>query len=79
MTKAAIGLTKFEVGEGLEPVGDDVVVDPYVLVDQDIAEAHRPADRAREHAGADAVLAEQSYRVPVVRRRADLRSRRCAG
>jgi hypothetical protein len=42
----------------VEPVDDDVVVDPDVLVDQNVAEADRPADRAREGGGADAVLAE---------------------
>ena len=39
-------------------------------MDQDIAEADRLADRARERGGADAVLTEQPYRVAVVRRRA---------
>jgi hypothetical protein len=46
-----------EIAEGLEPVGDDVVVDPDVLVDEDVAEADRLADGARECRGADAVLA----------------------
>jgi hypothetical protein len=37
-----------KVAEGLEPVGDDVVVDPDVLVNQDVTEADRLTDRARE-------------------------------
>ncbi len=41
----------FEVGEGIEPVDDNVVVDPDVVVDEDVAEADRLADRAREPRG----------------------------
>jgi hypothetical protein len=38
----------FEVAQGLEPVDDDFVVDPGVIVDQDVAEANRLADGARQ-------------------------------
>jgi hypothetical protein len=64
-----LGHEVLEVSEGLEPVEDYLVIDPDVVMDQDVPEADRLADGASEAWSADAVLAEQPDGVAVVRRR----------
>jgi hypothetical protein len=56
----------FEVSQGFQPIDDYLVVDPDVVVDQDVAKTDRLADGAGELGSADAVLAEQSDGVAVI-------------
>jgi hypothetical protein len=67
-----LGYEVFEVSESLEPVEDYLVIDPDVVMDEDVAEADRLADGAGEFGSADSVLAEQLDGVAVVRRRCRL-------
>lgn len=65
----------FEISQGLESVDDDVVVDPGIVVDQDITEADGLPDRARKPGGTDPVVTEEPDCVAVVRRRSPAFSR----
>jgi hypothetical protein len=64
-----LGHEVLEVSEGLEPVEDYLVIDPDVVMDEDVPEADGLADGASQAWSADAVLAGQSDGVAVVRRR----------